>query len=223
MDMMHKVVAVDGPSASGKSTVSRRVADALGAFYVDSGALYRAVTFLALDGSVAVTDEAAVLTMMDRVQVETGLRDGAVFMRFNGHELGKDLRTAYVNDAVSLIAAMAGVRKQVVGWLRAMRDRGPLVMEGRDIGTVVFPDTPYKFYLDASPEERARRRHAELQTDAADVQHVAASLQRRDGLDQARQTAPLKIAADAVRIDSTAVGIDEVVKKIVADVRARGF
>jgi cytidylate kinase len=221
--MMHKVIAVDGPSASGKSTVSRRVAASLGAFYVDSGALYRAVTFLALEGGAGVADEAVVLAMMGRVQVETGLRDGVVFMRFDGLEFGKELRTAQVNETVSLIAAMAGVRKQVVFWLRAMSDRGPLVMEGRDIGTVVFPDTPYKFYLDASPEERARRRHAELQTGMGDVQHVAASLQRRDGLDQTRQTAPLKIAADAVRIDSTAVDIDEVVRKIVADVRARGF
>lgn len=219
---MTDVVAIDGPAASGKSTVARRVAAALGALYVDSGAVYRGITWAALERGVDVYDAGVVTEMLARLKVRFFSRDGAVGFTIDDHAPGAAIRSQAVNDAVSPVAVIPAVRVQVVKWLREMAPLGPLVMEGRDIGTAVFPDTPHKFYLDASPEERARRRHRELEAQTSiDEAEVGASLRRRDKIDSSRKMDPLQVAPGATRIDSTAMGIDEVVRTIVTAVKPR--
>ncbi len=216
------VIAIDGPAASGKSTVARKVAAALeDALYVDSGAIYRAITWAALERGVDVRDADAVARMLDDLEVGFFSRDGAVGFGIDGVEPGMAIRTPAVNDAVSPVAAIPAVRVQVVKWLQGMAALGTLVMEGRDIGTAVFPGTPHKFYLDASAEERTRRRHREMAaSDAVDEDEVGESVSRRDRIDSSRKMAPLQVAPGAMRIDSTAMGIDEVVETIVAAVKS---
>ncbi len=214
---MTKIVAIDGPAASGKSTVARRVAAATKALYVDSGAVYRGITWAALERDVDVYDGEAVMRMLEGLDVQFFSRDGAVQFSIEGVEPGAAIRTPAVNNAVSPVAAIPGVRAQVVAWLRTMASLGALVMEGRDIGTAVFPETPHKYYLDASPDERIRRRHREMAAGGqADEAEVGASLRRRDQIDSTRKQDPLKVAPGAVCIDSTGMEIDDVVRMILA-------
>lgn len=214
-------VAVDGPSASGKSTVSRRTAQALGFNYVDSGSLYRGLTWKCLREGVDTEDAAAVLELVDRTRLEFFIEEGAIRFTLDGEDPGAQVRSVPVQEHVSDVAAIPEVRVRIVQHLRDTARFGNLVMEGRDIGTVVFPDTPHKFYLDADPEERARRRHHELEasTDTT-VDKVFASLQRRDKKDSTRKTAPLQIALGAHVIDSTKMAIEDVVKIVISQVRA---
>ncbi|HEY8241751.1 MAG TPA: (d)CMP kinase [Kiritimatiellia bacterium] len=216
------VVAIDGPSASGKSTVSRLAARDLGFCYVDSGAFYRGMTWKALRENVDCRDAAAVGALLERIQFELFLGEGRVLFTIDGEDPGAQLRSEAVAEHVSDIAAIPEVRRFMVDRLRDTVRFGNLVMEGRDIGTVVFPDAPFKFYLDAHPEERARRRHQELvrsQSGETTVDNVLSSLTRRDTKDTTRKTAPLQIALGAQVIDSTAMQAEDVVKLIVAHVR----
>jgi cytidylate kinase len=217
-------VAIDGPSASGKSTVSRTVAAELGFTYVDSGALYRGITWKVWQDGVDATDAAAVIALLDRIEIEFFEESHAVRFRIDGVDPGQAIRSEPVVERVSDVAAIPEVRAYVVAKLQGMAGYGKVVMEGRDIGTVVFIDTPYKFYLDADPAERARRRHLEMTgTEApADVHSVLDSLQRRDQKDTTRKTAPLQIAAGARVINTTSMSIDEVVRVIVSEIRAAG-
>jgi len=214
--MLYKVIAIDGPSASGKSTVARKVAAGLGYQYVDSGALYRGIAWKAssMGADVSVADD--VVVAMERMTVAFFVEAGAVRYRIDGYEPRAEIRTEKVSEQVSLVAAIPEVRVRVTQWLREMTGFGNLVMEGRDIGTVVFPDAAAKFYLDASPEERARRRHAELKPagETADVGRVMNSLKNRDQRDSGRKTAPLKLAEDAQVVDTTGLSIDLVVEEI---------
>ncbi len=213
---MKNVIAIDGPAASGKSTVAKRVAAATNGLYVDSGALYRAITWQALQEKVDTTDFAANAKLAQSVEPEFYISDNAVRFKICGKELNEELRTPEINHHVSFIAATPEARDMVVSWLRKMTDLGNLVMEGRDIGTAVFPDAANKFYLDASPEERARRRHAEQANNEGkqSVTEVNLSLKRRDKIDSSRKKDPLKIADDAVIIDSTGKSIQDVVDLI---------
>ncbi len=218
--MSERVVAIDGPSASGKSTVARRVAQALGWLYVDSGALYRGVTWQALQDGVDTGSADALGELVRGMDISFHVADGAVSFRIGGRQLGLELRSDEINAHVSPVAVAPEVRAHVVRWLREMRALGSLVVEGRDIGTAVFPETPFKFYLDASPEERARRRHLEMtgRNEDANLDRVGDSLKRRDRIDSSRKTDPLRIADGAMVIDSTAMGIDEVVKAVLEKV-----
>lgn len=218
------IVAVDGPSASGKSTVSRRAAQALGFVYVDSGAVYRGVTWKCVKEGVDVKDAQAVTNLLIRMNMELVLKDQAVGYLIDGEDPGQEIRAEPVRERVADIAAQQSVRVYIVEKLRLMTKFGSLVMEGRDIGTVVFPDTPYKYYLDADPEERARRRAAEIQQTegAGDVNEVLSSLRRRDQKDSSRATAPLQIALGARIINSTGMSIDQVVDTIVSDLKKAG-
>jgi cytidylate kinase len=218
--MPSDVIAIDGPAASGKSTVARRVAAELGYLYVDSGAVYRAVAWKVLAEAVNAGDPVAVEALMRRVTIAFEVVGGAAHVRINGCDPGAALRSERVGEGVSEVAAVPAVRDRVTAALRGLRGLGGLVMEGRDIGTVVFPDARHKVYLDASAEERTRRRHAELQG-GADMQAVRASLERRDGKDSGRPTAPLRVAPDAVVIDTTSLTIDRVVARIIARVRGQ--
>ena len=218
------IVAVDGPSASGKSTVSRRTAQAVGFIYVDSGALYRGITWKCVKEGVDVKDSQAVTNLLIRMNMELVLKDGAVGYRIDGEDPGQEIRAEPVRERVADIAAQQSVRVYIVEKLRLMTKFGSLVMEGRDIGTVVFPDTPFKYYLDADPEERARRRAAEIkvQEGTEDVGAVLSSLRRRDQKDSSRATAPLQIALGAKIINSTGMTIEQVVDTIVVDLKKAG-
>jgi cytidylate kinase len=209
-----RIIAIDGPAASGKSTVAREVAKRMNCIYVDSGALYRGVTWKMIQTGVCTKSPLLVLPALLKSKWKFEVRDGAVFFTIDGVEPGEALRGKEVREAVSDIAAIPGVRIFVVRELRKLKKLGSLAMEGRDIGSVVFPKTPYKFYLDANPEERAKRRHAELLAsgETEKAQEVLESLQRRDQKDSSRKTAPLKVAVGAYVIDTSGHNIEEVTR-----------
>ncbi|MCB1077627.1 MAG: (d)CMP kinase [Verrucomicrobiae bacterium] len=210
---LHTVVAIDGPAASGKSTVARLVAERLGFLYVNSGAMYRAFTWLALERGIDCADREAVVTMLAESSVECGEKNGAGIIQLDGKDAGDAIHSPKVNANVSAIAAIPEVRERLLGALRAYADRSDVVMEGRDIGTVVFPDTPHKYYIDASPEIRQARRRAQGFED---------SVTERDRKDSSRDTAPLAIAEDAEVIDSSDRSVEEVVSAVLASLSAQG-
>lgn len=216
-----QVVAIDGPSASGKSTVARCVAAELGWCYVDSGALYRGLTWKALREGVDPSRPAELLALLPRLVWAFTEAQRVITFTIDGEDPGPQLRSEPVREAVSDVAAVPEVRAFLVAELRRLIEFGSLVMEGRDIGSVVFPATPFKFYLDADPQERARRRARELAAaeGRSDVDRVFASLVRRDQKDAGRPTAPLQIPLGAQVINSTALSIEAVVARIVAAVR----
>ena len=208
-----RVIAIDGPAGSGKSTVGRALATRLGLRYLDTGAMYRSVAFAALRRGVDPADAAPVA----RIAREFDLRmddDGTI--RVDGADATIEIRGPEVTRAVSIVAANPEVRTAMVERQRDWATRnGGGVMEGRDIGTVVFPDAELKVYLDASPEVRASRR-AKAVSDL-DYETVAADLARRDALDQGRTTSPLEVADDAVVVDTSDLGVDEIVDRVLEE------
>jgi cytidylate kinase len=211
------VVAVDGPSGSGKSTVSRRLAAALGARYLDTGAMYRAVTWAVLRDGVDPEDAGAVAKMTDVIRVDVGTDPLTPHISVDGEPVEREIRGPAVTKAVSAVAAVPAVRQRLVARQREIiAAHGRIVVEGRDIGTVVAPEADLKVYLTAAESERARRRSAET---AADVAATAADLARRDRLDSTRAADPLRPADNAVIVDSTGLGVDEVVARLVALLR----
>lgn len=218
------VIAIDGPSASGKSTVARMAATRLGFNYVDSGSFYRGLTWKALREGIDTTDTEQVIALVNRVEMRSFLRDGSIQFTLDGEEPGDQIRSQPVQEHVSDIAAVPEVRSFLVRILRKTSSLGNLAMEGRDIGTVVFPDSPFKYYLDADPEERARRRFGELAPESGynNVDDVLNSLTRRDRKDSTRAAAPLQIALGAKVIDSTEMSAEQVVDLIVHDLQKAG-
>lgn len=203
MSEEYRAVAIDGPAASGKSTVAKRLAASLGLVMVNSGAMYRAVTWQILQEGVDPTDAAAVIASLTDMEIVCGVADGLSTITINDRLLTSELRSEVVNNNVSKVAAIPEVRECLVAIQRAYRDSSDVVMEGRDIGSVVFPETPFKLYIDASEAVRSARRAEDGEPDA-----VAA----RDAQDSQRKTAPLKIADGAIVIDSSDLTIDEVVE-----------
>jgi cytidylate kinase len=210
------VIAIDGPSASGKSTVARSLARKTKALYVDSGAMYRGMTWKVLREGGDPRVESVVRDIMERARWHFDVKEGAVRFRIDGEDPGEEIRGEDVRENVSYVARIPEVRSFIVERLRDMRRLGKLVVEGRDIGSVVFPDSPWKFYLDADPEERARRRNAELLAteSGTSVESVLESLRKRDHLDSTRKTAPLQVADGAQIIDTTALNLEQVVQVI---------
>jgi len=212
------VVAVDGPSGSGKSTVSRRLATALGAQYLDTGAMYRAVTWAVLRYGVDLGDVDGITKVAGELDLVIGTDPTAPHVRADGVDVDVEIRGPEVTRAVSAVAAVPAVRTLLVAQQRAVIDAaGRIVVEGRDIGTVVAPDADLKVYLTASADARAQRRSRET---AGSVDDTAADLLRRDTLDSTRAADPLRQADDAVVLDTTAMGIDEVVERLRAMVPA---
>ncbi|MGC5019403.1 (d)CMP kinase [Micromonospora sp. DT47] len=206
------VVAVDGPSGSGKSTVSRRLAVGLGARYLDTGAMYRAITWAALRSGVDLTDTESVAKVAGEVDLRIGTDPQGYGVTADGVNIDREIRGPEVTAAVSAVAAVPAVRALLVARQREMiTNAGRIVVEGRDIGSVVAPDADLKVYLTASESARAQRRSAE---DAADVAATAADLARRDKLDSTRKVNPLQQAVDAIELDTTELGIDEVVARL---------
>jgi len=199
------VVAVDGPSASGKSTISRMLAQRLGFIYVDSGAMYRAVTWKALELGLDVNDTMQVIAMLHRIKIHFDVRSHEARMLIDGFWPGDAIREPRVAEKVSIVAAIPEVRQVLVAHQRSLTRFGDLVMEGRDIGSVVFPYTPHKFYIDANAEERAKRRQKDFEAMqiAASTEGVAQALAQRDKLDSSRAVAPLQIAPGATVVDNS--------------------
>jgi cytidylate kinase len=217
-------VAIDGPAGSGKTTVARALARRLGALYLDTGAMYRAVALSAKRAGIEAGDAPAVLELARAypVRVAVDADSPLGFRVFAGDaELGEELYANEVSVIVSTIAAQPAIRALMVERQRAMASTGPVIMAGRDIGTVVLPDAPHKIFLTASVDERVARRLAELAArgTAVDAATLRAEIEERDRLDQTRETAPLRPAAGAVIVDSSGATIEEVVERIARIVR----
>jgi CMP/dCMP kinase len=208
------VVAMDGPSGTGKSTVARRLALRLGARYLDTGAMYRAATLAVLRSGVDPADPRAVAAAANQAHIDISTDPRAPAVQLNGVPVDREIRSAEVTAAVSAVSAVASVREQLVSAQRALIGSGGIVVEGRDIGSVVCPSAVPKVYLTASAETRARRRAGELGP-GTELAAVAADIDRRDRFDSHRAASPLARVADAVEIDTTNLEIDEVVSRLV--------
>lgn len=208
------VVVVDGPSGSGKSSTSRQVARELGLRYLDTGAMYRAVTWWLLGQGVDVTDAQTVAAGVRGLRVEIGTDPADAHVIVNGEDAGADIRTREVTNAVSAVSAVAEVRELLVTVQRRVLSQGGVVAEGRDLGTVVAPDADVKVFLTADSEARAARRHRQARL--GDVETIHDEMRARDAYDSTRELSPLTMADDAVLIDSTKFSLDEVVARIVA-------
>lgn len=212
-------VAIDGPASSGKSTVAKIIAKRFGYVYCDTGAMYRSVTWAALENGIDVSDTKQVIDLARRIKItfEPGQPDQRVFV--DGHEVTKDIRTEKIAANVSAVAAIPEVRAQMVEQQRQIAQAGGIVMDGRDIGTTVLPDAQVKVFLVASAHERARRRYEEnLQKGLAtqSLDELEAAIKLRDQKDSTRKVSPLTQAKDAILIDTTCLTIDQVVDEISA-------
>lgn len=206
------VVALDGPSGTGKSTVARRLATRLAARYLDTGAMYRAATVAVLRGGVALDDPVGITGTVEGAKIVISTDPEHASISLDGEPVDEEIRSAETTAAVSAVSAVAAVRALMVDAQRELIGDGGIVVEGRDIGSVVWPTARPKVFLTASPEARAARRAGEL---SADVATVAADIRRRDTLDSNRAASPLVQAADAIELDTTDLGIDEVVERLV--------
>jgi cytidylate kinase len=221
--MKRLIIAIDGPSGSGKSTLGKRLARRLGYQYIDTGAMYRAVAWQALRQGVDLDDAAAVAQVAEVSRIELETRPDGVGVRVDGRDVTEAIRTPAVAQGASKVSAFPAVRRVLVRIQQALGRRGGIVMDGRDIGTVVFPDADVKVYLDASEDERARRRCAEdgARGIAADMAATREAIRERDHRDKTREDSPLRIAVDACYLDTTGLTIDAVLERIESLVKER--
>jgi CMP/dCMP kinase len=219
-EMLPRLIAVDGSAASGKSTVGRRLAAALGYPFLDTGVMYRAATWAALQRGVELSDDNALSQLASSLNMQVELAEPASGegprMYIDGTDVTEQMRLPEVEENVSLVSRVAGVREALVARQREIAGEGPLVMAGRDIGTVVLPHADLKVYLDASPEERARRRYQEFAALNRNVtqEMVLEDLRRRDRIDKQREVSPLRPADDAVILNTDGMTQDEVLNRV---------
>jgi len=219
---MNFVVTIDGPSAAGKSTTARGIAERLGVRYLDTGAFYRALALKVIRSGAPVEDPGAVLATAHASVIDSSGSPSHAHVFLDGTDVSDEIRTPEVSEMASRVAAVPEVRRLLVEWQRAMRESGPLVGEGRDLGTVVFPDADVKIYLDADLDTRARRRCRELQSRgiAVRLEAVREDLERRDDRDRNRADSPLRPAPDAVTVDTSGMNLEEQLKAVLDVVRA---
>lgn len=206
--MKNIIVAIDGPAGSGKSTIAKIIADRYSFTYIDTGAMYRMITLYCLDNNIDFEDEMAIKNVLDNISLD--MQGDKFFL--NNKEVTKEIRETRVNENVSKIASIRIVRENLVNLQRKISQGKNVILDGRDIGTVVFPDAQIKIYLIASPEERAKRRYKELIQKGTEISYdeVLKSIKERDYIDSTRKESPLMKADDAVELDSTGLKIDEV-------------
>ena len=223
--MTGKIIAIDGPAASGKSTLGKRLADVLGFLYFDTGVMYRAVTWAALAKGMEIDDESAITKLAATTQIDVrppSQSDGrACDVLIDDQDVTWEIRQPEVDANVSAVSAYPGVRQSMAAQQRRIGLRGRVVMVGRDIGTVVLPEADLKIYLDASPEERARRRYAELyeRGETANFEEILQAILARDQIDSTRQMSPLRPAEDAIILDSDNLDANQVLHKVLEMVK----
>ncbi|MCS7228329.1 MAG: (d)CMP kinase [Endomicrobia bacterium] len=218
---MTVVIAIDGPAGAGKTTVSKLVAKKLGFVHIDTGAMYRAVTYKLLKSNISLDDIEAVKQVVESLDISFNLKDNELFILIDKIDISPEIRSEYVSANVNIVAAIPFVREKLRCLQRELGKKYNCVMEGRDIATVVFPDTKFKFYLDAPVEERAIRRYKELlqKNEQVNFEEVKKAIIRRDELDTTRGINPLKIDENALVINTYGLTQDEVAEKIVEYVR----
>lgn len=219
------IIAVDGPSGAGKSTVARILAKKLAFLYIDTGAMYRALTLKALESNAPVDDENEIFELARSTKIDLrNNADGSLTVFLDGRDVSLDIRKPRITRFVSDIAKIKEVRRILVDIQRQLGQRGDCILDGRDIGTVVFPDAEIKFFIDASAQERVNRRFKELTGlgQAVSEDDVSKDLSNRDKIDSTRQASPLRKAADAIYIDTTGLSIEEVVEKMSEYVKKNG-
>lgn len=222
--MANFIVTIDGPAASGKSTVARLLAERLGASFLDTGAMYRAVTLAAMQAGVDLSDEEQLLGVLQNNEFNFDIQNVKMVLRFNGVDITKQIRQPEVTANARYVASAAKVRKRLVAMQRQLAaGRDKVISEGRDQGTVAFPNADVKFFLTADAVERTKRRQAELQTKGskAELEQLQKAIEERDKSDQSRAVGPLKQASDAIVVDTTDLSIEEVVEKLLGCVKKR--
>jgi cytidylate kinase len=217
------IVAIDGPSGAGKSTLGRRLARELGLLYIDTGAMYRAVALAAVRAGVELSDSASVAEVARRASIRLEGDPDSLRVVLDGRDVSEEIRGEGVGQAASVVSAIPDVRRELVRQQREMGARGGVVLDGRDIGTVVFPAADVKFFLTARPEERARRRLDEERArhHAQTFEETLADINERDQRDSTRDDSPLRAASDAVVIDTTEFTIEEVFRRMLQVIRER--
>ena len=215
---MRFVVALDGPAGSGKGTVTREVAKKMNLINIDTGAMYRSVTLLMIRQNIKLEDEEKIKEILDKIDIKFGIENGEQKVYLNGEDVSLLIRTKEVNEFVSPVSTIKIVRERLADMQREMSKAIDVIMEGRDIGTNVFPNADVKIYLDATPEERAKRRFKQNEEKGIQIpyEEILESVKNRDYIDSHREIAPLKQAEDAIYIDSTNMTIDEVVEEIIS-------
>jgi cytidylate kinase len=219
------IIAIDGPAGAGKSTIARAIAERLGYLYLNTGAMYRAVAWRAIASGIALHDEAQVGALAARSRVELSGPANALRVLIDGSDVTDQLARPQVSQAASIVSAYPAVRRALVARQQEMGRAGGVVMEGRDIGTQVFPEAEVKIFLDASSEARAARRHqeeAERGINTGSLAETASEIRERDERDRTRAASPLVPAADAVHIDTSSLGVEEVIERVLECVRERG-
>jgi len=217
------VIAIDGPAGSGKSSTAKQVARRLNFTYIDTGAMYRAITWQVIQQKIAISDQERITAVAQQVEITFQWVDTELHTFLNGKDISQAIRTSAVSELVSPVSAIPGVRQALVAEQRKLAEKSDVVMEGRDIGTHVFPDADFKFYINADLEVRARRRLKDYHKvgQVLSLQAVITELKRRDRIDSSRSHSPLKKAPDAVVIDTTDLNFEEQVKMILEYVRSR--
>jgi len=217
------IIAIDGPSGAGKSTLAKRLAKELGFIYLDTGAMYRALALKVLREAVDLADDAQIGRLLDETEIDLRDRSSNLEVLLDGEEVGAQIRTPAVSQMASKVSALGKVRDRMSVLQRAMGRRGSVVAEGRDIGTVIFPQAEVKIYLDASPEERARRRCQELTKGGrpVDFAQTLREIEERDRRDSERDIAPLRMAEDALRVDSSSSDAEQVAALVLNQVKSK--
>lgn len=218
--MNYNVIAIDGPAGAGKSTIAKMLADNIGYTYIDSGAMYRALTLKVLREDIPLQKLDRIIGLAEETDID--FRENSIFL--DGKAVDKEIREESVNRNVSYIAAIPEVRKLMVRLQRKISKNKNVVMDGRDVGTVIFPSADIKFYITASVDERAERRYNELKQKGydAEIKDIRSQIEKRDHIDSTRSESPLSIASDAIMIDTTGKSIDEVLKEVVDHIRTKG-
>ena len=219
------IVAIDGPSGAGKSTLAKRVAREFGFMYLDTGALYRALGLKVLRQGAEVADNARMAQLVEATDIDLTERDGHLEVFLDGEEVSALIRTPEVSQMASRVSALKAVRLKLFELQRALARRGSVVAEGRDIGTVVFPEAEVKIFLDASARERARRRSEELRAvgRAVGIEETEREMEERDRRDRERELAPLRKAEDALTIDSSSLDAEAVAGRVIKKIRSRAL